>query len=373
MVIYLNRDTLDSEMLDTTNMGVITENFTYLIKELSKYVNPNYKYKSVNKGAVLKGGARRVVRADRSEGLGYKYKTAASKSTISSRGTKTITAFGQKVLVEEWVVSHPDITDSDLGERYPTQDSNGNPRGPYTCLITARIALQQHKATRCYVQCNCADFKATFYEKLHQQAYTNPLSLPASTGKIPQAPAICKHLYAIYSKYYRDIVRKTESGAVSSPILFGGPAGSAPSAPIAPILKVAKTKQDAITLIKKHLQDRFNVIKSNDDAYFDSRSKKAGGSSYHKYPFYVTVINGYYRILYRNKKYTDQKDNTNSLQIPDNKDIWKFFNKKGDHALLWNMVKDLGEMPEAKQNALQPGRIMFESKSSILSSLSELI
>jgi hypothetical protein len=400
MAIYLNERTLDSELLDTTNVAVIAENFTYLIKNLMDFVDPNISYSTVNK-PMLKGGKRRAVRGERSEGLGYQYKTAASKSSVTSRGTKTIKAFGTDILVEEWTVSHGDVTDPDLGETYPAADGQG-PRGPYTCLMTARISLSRKTPTRCYVQCNCQDFKATFYEKLNNQEYTNPQSLPASTGKRALAPAICKHLYAIYAKYYRDLVNKTEGFAVDqSAELFGGGsvAGGPSSGPIAPVTPVApvvaKTRDEAIKLVKARLTQEYNRLKNNEFAYLDSRSKASGGGRHHLYMFSVALLNGNLRaITYRNKNVADPKYKNNSqiqlLIIPDNPKIWTLLNKKSDHKLLWDMIRSFPEMPDSMNKAIEKrlgvgvymetaeieitdvSYLIEAGSSSILSSISEL-
>ena len=361
MAIWLDGD-FNSEMLDTANGGVINENFTYLVKQLMDFVDPQYTYASVNK-PFLKGGKRRAVRADRSTNLGYQYKSAASKSKVSSRGTKKINAFGTDILVEEWTVSHPTATDSDLGEIYPGQDSKGS-RGPYTCLMTARISLSKKTPTRCYVQCNCKDFQTTFYEKLNKAGYTNPQSIPASTGKKALAPAICKHLYAIYSQFYRDLINDVEGLVVDeNPVLFGAPGAPAMAAP--PTLaipstkpKVAITKQDAVDLIMTRLKQEHTRLKNNEYAYLDSRSKSSGGGRHHLYPFSVVLLNGQLRaIAYRNKDSADPKFKNNAqiqlLHIPDNPKIWQFLNKQSDHTKLWDMIRSLGEMPESMNNAIR--------------------
>ncbi len=357
MAIWLDKN-LDSLLLDTTNVSVISENFTYLLKQLADFVDPAFQYTDVNK-PFLRGGKRRMVRGDRGEGLGYQYKTAATKSKVTNRGTKTITAFGKNVLVEEWTVSHPDVTDPDLGETYPASDKGG-PRGPYTCLITARISLSKRTPTRCYVQCNCQDFKTTFYEKLNAGGYTNPQSLPKSTGKKELAPAMCKHLYAIYSKYYRDLVNEVEGFVIdSNPELFGTAQGNATAqaqpSPVG-LNVVAKTKQDAIAIIKRVLSSEYARIHNIELAYKDSRSKQAGGSNYHLYPFYVVLLNKKTRgIAYRNRDLAigPSQGFIKLLNIPNNPNIWNFFSSINDHKLLWDMIKTVGKMPAQLQDKIK--------------------
>ena len=362
MAVYFDEDSFDSEMLDTKNTGVLCENFTYVVDNLIQFVDPKLNYGNV-KLPDIKGGQRRMVRAMRGKDLGYAYKTAASTSVISSKGTKTITAFGTDILVEEWTVSHGDVSDPDLGEEYPASDSQG-PRGPYTCLITARITIKEHKPTRCYLQCNCQDFKATFYEKLNQQGYTNPQSLPASTGKKALAPAMCKHLYAIYSKYYTNLIGSTENYVIdSNPVLNGGPqiqpipTATQPIPTKAPII-TATNRDEAIQLIQTRLNQEIKKLKNNPDAYFDSRGKAAGGGRHHLYMFSIVLLNGQLRaIAYRNKDVADPKYKTSGpiqqLVIPDNPKIWKFLNKASDHALLNNMIKAAGPMSDKMNNEIK--------------------
>jgi hypothetical protein len=396
MAIYLDERTLDSELLDTDNTAVLAENFTYLVKQLMNYVNPAYKYTSVNK-PLLKGGKRRAVRGERSTGLGYKYKTAVKNFTTTSKGTKQITAFGTKILVEEWTVSHNNVVDSDLGEEYPKADMvNGvaKPRGPYTCLLTARISLSKKTPTRCYIQCSCEDFKVTFYSKLNAEAYTNPQSLPAPTGKIPQAPAMCKHLYAIYSNHYRDLVKDTENFTVDpSPLLFqlGTATVSAPATPT-----VQNPKQQAIADITARLRAESNRLKGSEVPYLDSRGKAAGGGRHHLFMFYVVLLNGNLRaIAYRNRASADpafaNKSPIQLLNIPGNEKVWKLFGTHADHAMLWNLIRhNTQEMTQPLKTKVQKATgmgpylesteqpvtelnyLLSESSSSILLSMSEL-
>lgn len=380
MVVYLNRKTLDSELLDTKTLGILTENFTYLVNNLIDYITPAPQNAGMPE---LVGGKRIITRALRGENLGYQYKTAASKSTISSKGTLRIKAFNTDVLVEKWEVSHPHITDAELKEIYPTHSSDGSPRGPYTCLITARVALQRKKETRCYVQCNCASFKASFYEKLNAEAYTNPQSLPASTGKIPQTPAMCKHLYAIYSKYYTKLVQDAEGFIINpSPILFA----NTPVVPVAPT--IAKTpKELALDAIAAKLQSESNRLKQNQASYLDTTKN---GYGYHLYMFSVRLLNGYSKVIYRNAASSPNR-NKAGLQVLELQDpkIWKFFTTQKDHDKLWELIrKHTQEMvPVMKSNIKRlTGKAVYlednemntaivalnEQKSSILNSMLEL-
>lgn len=397
MAIILDEN-FDSLMLDTTNKAYLAENFTYLINKLIDFVDP--KIGDHTNYPDIKGGKRRIVRAQRGKQLGYQYKTAASTSTVSSRGTKTIQAFGQNVLVEEWTVSHPHVKDPELGETYPTQDSNGEARGPYTCLITARISLSKKAQTRCYVQCNCKDFDTTFYEELNKAGYTNPKSLPPASGAKALAPAICKHLYAIYSQYYTKLVSDVEGFKIDeSPILFGhgdgGPGPEPPPPPPPPVNPVAKTKEEAKILIIARLKQEHNRLKNDKDAYLDSRSRAAAGQRYHLYMFSNVLQNGINRaIAYRNKDKADPKYKNNSslqlLVIPNNPKIWNFFRKQGDGQWFFDQVRALGPMSNRMNDRIKKETgievwsenveinvtdvsYLIEAKgSSILSSISEL-
>lgn len=408
MTIILDKD-FNYLMLDTKNKGYLAENFTYLINKLIDFVDPATIDPTTGLGRHKKypeivGGKRRIVRAKRGEQLGYQYKTEADTATVTSKGTKTIQAFGQNVLVEEWEVSHPHVKDSDLGETYPTQNPNGEARGPYSCLITARISLSKRTPTRCYVQCNCKDFDTTFYEELNKDGYTNPKSLPASTGKKALVPAICKHLYAIYSKYYTDLVTETEGYQINqSPILFGNqPPAQAitpptpPTPPSSAVQKVvAITQQDAIVLILARLKQEHARLKNDQDAYLDTRSKRYGGGRHRLYPFSVVLYNGRFSaIAYRNRSKSDPQYRNNAplqlLVIPNNPKIWQFFTKLADHTKLWDMIRSLGEMPQKMNNQIRKETgvgvymedaeismtdvsYLIEAKnSSILSSISEL-
>ena len=354
MAIYFNENTFDSELLDTKNNGILLENFTYVVDELIKYVNAGVSNVHKKLPEII-GGQRMMVRAMRGSQLGYSYVTMAEKSIISTKGTKTIQAFGDDILVEEWTVSHGDVRDPELGERYPTHDTaNGvqEPRGPYTCLLTARIGIKNGTATRCYLQCNCKAFDTMFYERLNKEGYTNPKSLPGSTGKMTQAPAMCKHLYAIYSKYYTNLVNGIEKYVINpSPILNAIPTGPVGPIPILPVIKRAKTQAEAIPLIIARLQQEFKRLGNDELAYFDTLSKKAGGGSYHLYIFHLVTIGQGHYILYRNKDKADQAFKTHSgpiqrLVVPDNPNIWNFFTSRSDFALLRSYIQTYaGPMP----------------------------
>lgn len=363
MAVLLDIKTFDSVVLDTTNVAYIAENFSYLVKNLIDFVDPKLANAHAKYPEIV-GGKRRVVRAVRGPQNGYQYNLDIGKFKTKSGGTRVIDAFGTPILIEEWEVSHPHVVDSDLGETYPTQDSNGDPRGPYTCKMTARVSLEKKTPTRCYVQCNCKDFQTTFYEKLNQQGYTNAQSLPASKGIKTQAPAMCKHLYAIYSQHYIQLVGGIEHGSVDqSPVLFGAPDTTGLQTPIvpptAPVQEwpVANSKQEALAIISKKLQQEYNKIKNNPDAYFDTRSKSAGGGTYHKYPFSVILLNGNLRaIAYRNKTLAPAGNNNSPVKlliIDNNPKVWRFIKFAADHQKLWDMIKALGEMPEAIKNRLK--------------------
>lgn len=407
MVIYLNEQTLESELLDTKNVAIISENFTYVINKLIDYVDPTISNKHKEMPEIV-GGQRRIMRAMRGKGLGYQYVEAAGVLVTKSGGSKIINAFGSNILVEEWTVSHPHAVDTQMGEEYPTVGSapNHEPRGPYTCKMTARSSISKKTPTRCYLQCNCKDFQTSFYEKLNKAGYTNPQSLPASKGVKYQDIAICKHLYAIYSQHYSKLIQEVEGYKIDeSPLLFGAQPGHEEGETLdqggqlvpPPDVKkaVAKNKKEAIDLIRERLQEEHSRLKNDELAYFDSRSKSSGGGRHHLHMFSVVLLNGNLRaIAYRNKNKADSTYTNNSpiqiLNIPDNPRIWAFFKAHADHKLLWDLIRSLGEMPTKMKNAIQKrvgiGVYMEEvevsftdltyaieaPKGSILSSISEL-
>lgn len=366
MTLILNTNTFDSHFLDTKNVAVISENFTYLIQQLSQYVDPGVS-NIHDKRPDLIGGERRKTRGERSQGLGYDYKLSAGKLVTASGGTTVMEVFGTNVLIEEWTVSHPDVKDPQLGERYPTQDNAtkkrpAEPRGPYTCKMTARISLSKKTPTRCYVQCNCKDFQTKFYEELNNKKYTLAQSLPQAKEPERLKPAICKHLYAIYFQHYRDLVKETEGGVVNeSPVLFGPDAGpTPPPPPPPPPVKgvVAKTKQEAIDLILARLKQEYARLRNDKEAYFDTRTRKYAGGSYHLYPFEVVLWNGQYTALaYRNKTKADPRYKNNAaiqlIVIPDNPKIWGFFSRAKDQGIMSDLKRSLPEMPLKMQELLR--------------------
>ena len=109
----------------------------------------------------------------------------------------------------------------------------------------------------------------------------------------------------------------------------------------------------------------------------------------------IILLNGQLRaIAYRNRDKADVKYKNNSpmqlLAVPDNPKIWQFFNKHTDHTKLWDMIRELGEMPEkmnnqirketgigvymedAEINVIDVSYLIEAKNSNILSSISEL-
>ena len=378
-------ENFNSIILDTTNVAVISENFSYLIKQLQDYVDP--KVSNVHDKMPGKiGGQRRIERAKNSVNLGYEYKEAAGALITKSGRSKIINAFDTNILVDEWTVSHGHVKDPKLGEEYPTTDSNGEPRGPYTCLMTARISLSKKTPTRCYISCNCKDFDTKFYERLNQGGYTLEKSFALAKEPERLAPAMCKHLYAIYIQHYRELVKETEGFVInSSPVLFGG-GGTVPTGPVnlvPPVQSgsvVARTKKEAFDLIQKELKTQFDRIKNNPTSYLDSRGKSSGGGRHHLYPFFVARLGGTLHILYRNKTVALTAASNGPfkvLEIPKNPAIWGFMKHSTDHQKLVDMIHQLGEMPTAMNNKIKKmtgmGVYMENvADSSIMSSILEL-
>lgn len=396
-MIHIDKDTFDSVILDTEKVSYLAENFSYLIDNLMSFVDPGVS--NVHKmmpGEI--GGKRRSIRGERSEKLGYAYRTAATKSKVSSRGTKQIDVYDTKVLVEEWTVAHGDIKDPGMGERYPTSNTNNGviePRGPYTCLITARISLSKKTPTRCYVQCNCKDFDTTFYEKLSAEQYTNKKSLPSGKGLKAQTPALCKHLYAIIDKYYMDLIKDTEGlVADQNAALFGGGStgpttgpngGIQPQPPTMPLTP----KEISLQAIAKRLKSESDRLKGLEGSYLDLIQSGAG---HHLFMFSVRFLNGASRVIYRNRASADPAfANKAAIQVLSGPGIeWKYFNTQKDHDLLWTLIrKNTQEMPQTFKTSIKKktGKSVYlenneistaaealgENKNSnILSSISEL-
>jgi len=223
----------------TENKFLLVENFTWLIQQLSKFVDPAIKYTSV-KQPNLKGGARRQVRANTHSAY-YTYsqvaKTALKGNTSVKIGTKNIPC-------EVWTVTHSDFTDPALGEKYPA------PTEPYTCVITDRQTLKKGTASRYYVSCTCKDFKTTFQQELINSGYTAPdPTLPAAIGAKALAPAICKHLFSILTKHYADILDKEPQPDPSADIISvpkaKKPVVASPQIPMAATTKPVPTMSDA--------------------------------------------------------------------------------------------------------------------------------
>ena len=393
MKIYLDERTFDSHILDTENKGIIAENFTYLIKNLMTFIDPQYKYEKV-KQRLLRGGPRRMKRGEREWVLPYTIDFV--KTEVGAQ------VLGSKIDLDVWKVSHPKVEDPTLGEVYPRftgrtpdvvpadkrlQIIKGQPisRGPYTVRMTARQDIINKKGTRTYVECTCDDFKATFSEKLNDESYTNPTGLPRHTTSKALSPAMCKHIYAIFTKEYRDIIAKSERWQENTNAeLFGGPDESAEEEEIqddttdvdTTVKNIAKTKQEALALIKAELQKVHSQHKNDPKAYFDPRAGMK--LPYHQYMFFVIQVNKEIRaIAYRNKAISGGVITAPFalLEIPDNPKIWtQFFklakgsyttrldqngvgkaiaNKHPDFEVLWNMIRELGPMPPTLKKSLE--------------------
>lgn len=181
---------------------LLIENFSWLIQQLGAFKDPNITYK--NQGMKqLKGGPRRIYRYDKH------YQAFYASATIQQiPSTVKVTFGGTNIECDQWQVSHQSFEDAGLKEKFP------KPEVPYTVLLTSKKSLEDGTAKRYYCSCSCMDFETTFKEELINYGYTNGM-VPPSKGVKKLAPAVCKHLYAVLRREYKDII-EAEPGAESS-------------------------------------------------------------------------------------------------------------------------------------------------------------
>jgi hypothetical protein len=185
----------------------LVENFQWLISQLSAFVDPQYTYDKMGRPD-LKGGQRRIFRYDKHFQAYYKEAKIATNS-------KAIVDFGgTKIECDKFIVSHAAFKDPELKEKYPKPES-----GSYLVMATSRDSLKNNTAKRYYVSCTCTDFQTTFKEKLISYGYTSDDgTLPPSKGLKKLAPAVCKHIYAVLLREYKDIIDAEGSAKESAEI-----------------------------------------------------------------------------------------------------------------------------------------------------------
>ncbi len=216
---------------------LLVENFTYLLGQLKSFDDPAITY-SKQGMPHLRGGQRRIYRADNHNQIFYDY---AKEATTNFQAVTDVQFGSTTVECDEWKVSHDEFADTKLKEKYP------RPETPYTVLITSRKSLLDHTAERYYVSCNCMDFETTFKEELLKYGYTNGVLVKPGTGKKKLAPAICKHIYTVLSKDYKDIIAMEAGAEESAEIHIPEPISAGPYAPkypatVAPAKKELGTK-----------------------------------------------------------------------------------------------------------------------------------
>ena len=423
MALILDPNTLEMIQLseDTEQPAVLCENFRWLLDNLAAH-DKNH---PVAKNPEPDGGKRRMNRGDAGPNLGYTYFTHAEynefaskpDTNITNKGIITINSFGYPVNVERWEVNAPwPVTDQGVKETYFGPGGRKSPGGgPYVCLITARADLRDKKKTRCYVSCNCKDFKYSFLHDLKDKKYTDPNATVEPQGhktkkdgtpydKVPQSAAICKHIYAILKQFYGKFIAD-ESGPIENPELYADQKPEAPEEPFkitpypkpkqvqkpkptpAPIKKVVPilppgkkpkppTKTELKLVAKDEiivaLQDADNTMPSgNIDSYLDPRKfskSKNAALNYHKYKFAVRVEEqgGHASIYYMNPVFAGSTSGQKILTIPGRgkKDSYYLFTPKELHELV---VKYTTPMSDDLQDKLEDLRtkgkivVYFES------------
>lgn len=354
---------------DTEKTAVLTENFKWLIRNLQTF-DPSHQ---TDRHPVWGRGKRRIVRADKSKSLGYQYQSYSKSAKITNKGNVVDKSFGFPINLEKWEVRAPwPVHDTTPGS---TEVYKGPKTGDhYTCYVTSRADLRDKKRTRCFVSCNCSDFRYSFMQDLIDKGYTKePADGPlpdrgsGKTGKIqPHTAAICKHLYAIINNFYSDYV-KTETSATQSPDLFVTKGGEVPTRkplptevtpvkkpttkptvqpPVKPVAKKPPTKTEIKDLARQAiiqaLSDADTVADSNIiDSYIDSRkfSKSAHASAHvHKYKFWVKVEtnDGKGSIYFVNAKAGGSNSGQKLVTVPKHSktDSYYLFSPKELHDLI---------------------------------------
>ena len=241
MALLFDPNTLETVQLieSEERPAILCENFSWLFNNLDNF-DPTHRLKD---GWNQPGrGTRREIRANDSEKLSYDYfqhhKHNEYNPKIDPQGIIQITDFGTPINVEKFTVTADwPVKDIPKKEEYFGAGGRENPGGSYVCLVTARYDLQHHNKTRCYVHCSCKDFKYTFLSMLQPMKYTNQHDQIPSKGKqpesknprvknkdgstyeVPQNDGVCKHLFAILTKYYLDFILE-EEGPDDNPELF---------------------------------------------------------------------------------------------------------------------------------------------------------
>ena len=312
---------------------LINENFTYLIKQLAAYRDPNVTYKGAGKPE-LKGGQRIMYRAFQHY--------AKYAIVVKSPPHEDINFGSTHIECDKFDVSHDTFRDSKLKEKYKEPKEQID-EDHYTVLVTSKESLKNKTATRYYVSCNCKSFNFTFKEKLIEYGYTNGEVVKGDySNKKPRflAPAMCKHIYTVIVKEYADLLKEEEGQATSSAMDMpwhvdkeeavgenevGEPAFTYSKGEeeegetyldtiktLPPPKKKGRVpknyqqkKKEYEDIIKKSLKFFNNIMPNNIDVYRDVRQTN---SSYKKYKFTVKKYPTGYVIVFTNPLLNPMRD-----------------------------------------------------------------
>lgn len=303
---------------------LLVENFSYLIQQLSVFVDPNIKYAKAGLPN-LKGGQRRIYRYDKH------YQTYYATASIKKTPPTVKVKFGSSEIdCDKWEVGHPSFSDPKLKETYPTPDE-----GHYTVLVTSKESLENGTAERYYVSCSCADFETTFKEELIKYGYTNGLVGGVNTGKKKLAPAMCKHLYAVLRREYKDIIEAEPGVETSAEIKHISPPSIQPISPVQPIIKPGQPLPQSIPPVIKNkpgkqpksdaqkkieyekdirraLKFFSNTMPNGVEVYKDTRQSN---NTYKKYKFMIKKYFQGYVIVFTNPLLNPMRDKTREKEM----------------------------------------------------------
>lgn len=308
----------------------LVENFSWLIQQLSSFDDPNITYKKQGLQHI-RGGARRIYR------YGAHYQAYYAAATIVKTPPPVVVNFGaSQIECDQWDVSHPEFEDKGMKEKFPKPaDAMKSDVNHYTVMVTSKESIKNGTARRYYVSCSCPDFDTTFKEELIRYGYTNGTTLP-NKGVKKIAPAICKHIYAVLLREYKDIIRE-ESGPEESaemsivtepeeldykdfatPIQPTAPFGQpTPAEPVKkPRGRVPKTdaekKVEYEAAIRKSLKFFSNVMPNAVDVYKNSRQSD---NSYKKYKFMVKKYFQGWVIVFTNPLLNPMRDKVKEKEL----------------------------------------------------------
>lgn len=346
---------------------LLVENFTWLIQQLSAFVDPNIKYK--NQGLPgLKGGLRRIYRYNQ-------HYEAYYQSAEIKKSTEHVNVNFGSVIIEcdRWEVSHDTFEDKKLKEIYPKPDT-----GKYVVTVTSRDSFKNGTAKRYYVSCTCHDFAYTFKEELLNYGYTNGTVEKPSGGNGPRklAPAICKHIYAVIKREYTDVL-DNEPGAQESAEIAGSlgidtlsgfdttePATEQPG-PLPVVSKVPKSKKltadkklDYEAAIRRSLKFFSNNMRDAIESYHNTRDVQ---TAYKKYKFMVKHYPSGYVIVFTNPQLNPLRDKTREKElVPILNKTAKGFSPTVDSIVIYTKFfskEELMDMIRSESRAIQQNQI----------------